>query len=76
MKKCNASDSLGNNEIINVGDFRKPIQCNIGKGYLTGEEKQQLQIMYKYYLMRAKTENIIGFTSQVRKIACFIGIRH
>ena len=39
MKKCNASYSLGNNEIINVGDFRKPIQCNIGKGYLTGEEK-------------------------------------
>lgn len=76
MKKCNASDSLGNNEIINIRDFRKPIQCNIGKGYLTGEEKQQLQIMDKHYLMRTKTENIIGFTSEVRKIACFIDIRH
>lgn len=41
MKTCSASDrqSLGNNEIINIGDFRKPIQCNIGQGYLTGEEK-------------------------------------
>lgn len=38
------------------------MQYIIGRGFLTGEETQQLQIMNKCYFMRTKTENIFEFT--------------